>query len=948
MAESASTSGNSSTSSTSTTGAGSTSTSTSTGNSGAASAGSQSSSNGSFSTGKGNSGNFSGGLPGLGGQSWSSYTNSKGSETGAAHSSGIYGPGLSNGNFGSEWGGGGKYSISPNAEGKHVLSPNAEGKYTLTLDGGDGKGNYSTNNTQYMTVDEVYGKGNQSIVGSQGDYEATSNEKSNVETSTFGKQDEISVTPLSVTEDKGLVNNDAIQSVEGLNFQQKDKTNQEVMEAKKSRDEAEAEDKGNQMRDQLKAVAEKDAEAETDAFQVGDIDEDLASVQKELEQASKVKNDVTVKAQESDEALNAAEGNVSKIEASHEEMKSNVEAGKKAIGDLVSEAKNMVDGKGFIEKAVVEHSKEFSDLKGKISKVAESYGIDIGDISKAKSEDLVTAVNAVAEGVNKSLDNALKKSEENVAKAKQQRDEVAKRNAELWSKAVEVDESFEALRTKYNDIVKSKFEEAPVETSVEKEAPTTDVTTEAPSYKANIEAARNEINNSKDLSPEQKSEATSVLGNVESAADAMNEAANALAKNPNDINAVQQYVEETARYNKALKDAKGNKTLKNTDYNKTFTKAVAEANNFNVTREDGTQQSYAEFAAEMVTKSPELAKGLYEAKAAKLAEDGHKVLAAIENAKSKMVMTWLGSKFTFADNQVRSQFNQMAKTDMRATYATYNNVLNDPNATPEQKAEASAAINQANSLMTASAALQASTGFLSGIGDGTSDGVYGVTDPNQLTVSQQIMNSVNNYAKIALGLGVTPGANEAYQNMYYMAGAKVNESGLFTTDFDGDGFALCQEYGNNAAVGMIAGAGELATGVALMFNPATFQLGLSLTVDSVQTFLDGLYGVQKRVNKSIKYSSEVLSYFNEAESIAAETGNKEATGTISNAIKQIEDFQLKSDEVGNLDNWLEGSGSNTADNGKFNQALTYDEWLKLIEADPTMQEYAKKIIAEKK
>ena len=423
----------------------------------------------------------------------------------------------------------------------------------------------------------------------------------------------------------------------------------------------------------------------------------------------------------------------------------------------------------------------------------------------------------------------------------------------------------------------------------------------------------------------------------------MNDAANNLAKNPNDNTAIETYFNATKQYNKALKDAKGNKALKNTDFNKTFTKAVADANNFMVTREDGTQQNYAEFAAEMAVKSPELAAGLYEAKAKNYEENGHKVLAAIETAKSKMVMTWLGSKFTFADNQVRSQFNQMAKTDMRATYATYNNVLNDPNAKPEKKAEASAAINQANSLMTASAALQASTGFLSGIGDGTSDGVYGVTDPGKLNGYQKALNTASNYAKVVLGLGVTPGANEAYQNMYYMAGAKVNESGLFSKDFDSDGFALCQEYGNNAAVGMIAGAGELATGVALMFNPATSKMGINLAIDAVQTFLDGLYGVQKEANKSIKYSSEVLSYFNEAKSIAAETGNKEATSTMDSAIKQIEDFQLKSDEVGNLDNWLEGSGSNTADNGKFNQALSYDEWLKLIEADPVMQEYAKSL-----
>ena len=408
------------------------------------------------------------------------------------------------------------------------------------------------------------------------------------------------------------------------------------------------------------------------------------------------------------------------------------------------------------------------------------------------------------------------------------------------------------------------------------------------------------------------------------------------------------YVEETARYNKALKDAKGNNALKNTDFNKTFTKAVADANNFMVTREDGTQQNYAEFAIEMATKSPEIAAGMYKAKAAKLAEDGHKVLAAIETVKSKMVMTWLGSKFTFADNQVRNQFNQMAKTDMRATYAAYNNVLSDPNATPEQKAEAFDAINQAKSLMTASAALQASTGFLSGIGDGTSDGVYGTTDPNTLNGYQEALNTASNFAKIALGLGVTPGANKAYQNMYYMAGDKVNESGLFNKDWDGDGFALCQEYGNSAAVDMIVGAGKLATGVALMFNPATSKMGLNLAIDSVQTFLGGLYGVRKDIRKSQQYTQEVVSYFEEAKDIAEQSGIEEAVDAISGGITQIENFELKSDEVGNLDNWLEGSGSNTADNGKFNQALSYDEWLKLIEADPTMRDYAKKLIAEKK
>ena len=897
----------------------------------------------------------------------STSTSGKGSSTGKSGSTGSGSSGLT---FTGLTFSDGKFS-APSGKGSTENSTSTKGVTLgsvgtgLGLDGSIGEGiglttgaNGKSTTTAVaepvMTVDEVYGKGNQSIVEAQGDYEAVSNEKSNVETQTFGKQDEISVTPVSITENKGEVDNAAIQSVEGLDFQQKDKVAQEVMDAKKARDDAEAEDESDKAREQLAAneAEAEDNEEITFDFKVGDRDEDLAAVQKELEQASKAKNDLTAKAQKSDEALNAAEENVSKIEASHEEMKSKVEAGKKAIGELVSEAKNMVDGKGFIEKAVVEHSKEFSDLKGKISKVAESYGIDVGDISKAKSDDLVTAVNVVAEVVNKSLDNALEKSEENVAKVKQQRDEVAKRNAELRSKAVEAEKSVEALRTKYNDITKSKFEEAPIETYVGEEADSNKSNAEV-----SFEAARDEINNA-DIAEETKSKAIETINNVEAATKSVNDAADALAANPNDPAAIEAYVNAVKTYNENVENALKGNPLAKTDLNKTFTEMVAKANDFDVTMPDGTKVSYAEFAAEKAVESPALAKGLYEAKAKALADEGHTVLAAIENAKAKMVTTWLGSKFTFADNQVRSQFNQMAKTDMRATYATYNNVLSDETGkySEADKAEASAAINQANALMTASAALQASTGFFSGMGDSMKDGVYGVTDPNALTVSQKTMNTISNFAKVVLGLGVTPGANKAYQNMYYLAGEKVNKSNLFNKDFDGDGFALCQEYGNNAAAGMIAGVGELATGIALFFNPATASMGLNLAMESVQTLLDGLYGVQREAKKSVEYSSEIVGYLNEAKDIAAEAGEKEETVSttgvtidrvIDSAISQIENFELKSGEANNLDNWLEGSGSATTGNEKFNQSLTYDEWLKLIEADPTMQEYAKKLIAEK-
>ena len=912
MAENASTGNNGTgTASTSTTGASSIST---TSNGGPVSSGSQASSNGSFSTGNnGNGGsniNVGPGLP--------------------------FGAGVtsnSNGNFS-----GGL----PGFIGHAAIN---------AVQGWGGRsGGSSTNSTKtepVMTVDEVYGKGNQPIVESQGDYEASSNEKSNVETSTFGKQDEISVTPVSVTKDEGLVNNNAIQSVEGLDFQQKDKANQEVMEAKKSRDEAEAEDNADGMRDRLKAVTAKaKAEEDNNAFQVGEKNTFEEQNKAKLAELNNLKNDLNETNKAIEEVKNAkteADKKVEEAKLKLSGLKDKEAEEMESVTDLELQAKN-IRNMNVIQKTMMNMSKDpmLEALKSNVMEKAKQYGVDVPGYQDVDS--IADAIDNVAPAIKNSWTQKVAEAENKLTIAQKQQEDLEANQNTLMSKAKDLESKYTKAQEDYKTF-KAEYWTNAENTKAEEEAAAKAKAEEAPTYKGTIAAAKDEINNSKDLTDEQKAAALTVVGNVESAADDMNKAANNLAKNPNDPNAVQLYMEATAKYEKTLEDAKGDKTLENTDCNRTFVKVVAGANDFPVTWTDGAVQNYAEFAAEMAVRSPELAKAMYEAKAKKLEAEGHKVLAAIEKAKSKMVMTWLGSKFTFADNQVRSQFNQMAKTDMRATYAAYNNVLNDETGkySEADKAEASAARNQANSLMTASAALQASTGFLSGIGDGTSDGVYGTTDPGKLNGYQKTLNTASNFAKVTLGLGVTPGANKAYQNMYYMAGAKVNESGLFSKDFDGDGFALCQEYGNNAAVGMIVGAGELGTGVALMFNPATSKLGLNLAIDAVQTFFDGLYGVQKDVNKSIKYSNEVLSYFNEAKDIVAETGNKEAISTMDSAIKQIEDFQLKSDEVGNLDNWLEGSGSNTVDNGKFNQALSYDEWLKLIEADPVMREYAKSL-----
>lgn len=908
-----------------------------------------------------------------------------------------------------------------------------------------------------MTVDEVYGKGNQSIVESQGDYAASSNEKSNVETSTLGKQDEISVTPSSVTENKGLVSNPTIASIEGLDFQQKDKESQEVLDARKSRDETESKDKANQMRDSLKANQES-LKAKTDLteeeknainkFHIGndDIEKLYAKAFDNKAQDLQSKSDVlTQRTNEAKDAIAAAEeaeARAKKADKAVEEAQI-LENRTKQFADRLEEKKaenrlkkgdSLLEGLKKAGKDLVSpftNDKELQELEKEAKDLAKALGTDAADILEARTfgvvprgkETLLSGVqkdlaNIVAEKVAAEKDNQ-QKAQETAKSARAHATELTTKVKEAqvnYDKAQKVYDNLKASKESFRNSInsiKSAYENgeidankavamlqemslmadysplgiktadmvylaggldgkylasnpsalqasyvgaekapevAPKTNAVTPEAKTKATENTPSKAEASIQAAREALKSS-DLSPEQQAQAEQMLSDIEASRQAVIEASSKLANNLEEVNPadIKTFIDKTDQYHKILEDdLKGNPFTK-TDFNRTFTKAIVDAIDLGeITLADGTKTSYSQLSTDMATKSPEVAKAMYEAKADRLEKDGHNILAKIERAKAAMVGNWFGSKLTLADNQVRNQFNQMAKTNMRATYATYNNVLKDPNATPEQKAEASAAINQANALMTASAALQASTGFWSGIGDSMKDGVYGTTNPKDLNVNQKILNAVDNLAKIVLGLGVTPAANKAYQNMYYMAGAKVNESGLYSKDFDSDGFALCQEYGNNAAAGMIAGAGELATGVVLVFNPSTVANGIDLIVDSINTFTDGLYGVQKEARKSEKYTQDVLEYFEEAKDIVAETGNKEAADTIDNAITRIENFELKSDEVGNLNNWLEGSGSNTADNGKFNQALTYDEWLKLIEADPTMRDYAKKLIAEKK
>lgn len=872
-------------------------------------------------------------------------------------------------------------------------------------DSGSDSDDYTYNNTSYsnnkseptMTVDEVYDKstetgvlGNQSVVENQGDYAATSNEKSNVETSTLGKQDNITVTPESVTENSGTVKNDTIQSVEGLDFQQKDKESQDVLEAKKNRDDAETEDKANQMKEQLIANQESvkdktnltaDEKEAINKFQIGNSGfeeqnkaklNELNQQNQKLENAKNEEKDAIVAAKKAEAEAKKADKDVEEALSLENRAKQLADRlAEKAQETRLAKGDSLLGALGKLGKGAVSpfvRDPELQSLEREAENLAKALGTDAADIlgkntlgdilPGGKSTLLGTVqenlVNTAADRLAVAKDNQ-QKAQETAKSAKAYATESTTKVQEAQANYDKANQEYTTWKTEYwAGVEKAKAEEeaAAKAKTVTPEAPKVTTTPTLSKADQATQTALNSIASSTTLSPEQKAQAEQSLTDLKSARQAVEDAASKVTSNLENVKPedIKTYFETTKQFEKKTEDALKGNPLTKTDYNRTFTKAIVDAIDFKVTLADGTVKNYSDFMMDMATKSPAIAQAMYEAKAARLEEDGHPILAKIERTKASMVETWLGSKLTLADNQVRNQFNQMAKTNMRATVATYNNVLKDKTGkySEGEKAEASAAIHQANSLMIASTALRATTGFLPGIGDSMKDGVYGKTNPKDLNAYQKTLNTIDNFAKITLGLGITPGANVAYQNMYYMAGAKVGESGLFSKDFDKDGFALCQEYGNNAAANMIAAVGELATGVVMFFNPAMSGIGFNLAIDSVKTFINGLYGVQKDTRKSQQYTREILSYFEEAKDIVAETGNKEAVDSISNGITQIENFELKSDEVGNLDNWLEGSGSNTATNEKFNQALSYDEWLKLIEADPTMQDYAKKLIAEKK
>ena len=902
---------------------------------------------------------------------------------------------------------------------------------------------YSTGDITTETTTET---NNQSRTETQGDYDTSSKENSNVQTTTVGKQDEITTTPDTITENKGVISNSNIQSVEGLDFQQKDK---EDLTSKKERDKAEEEDKSEQIMNNLRAEGEKVAAAnkENKEFQIGNKDKK----EKELEDNA---NAATKNRENLEKELEEAKKQKEKLEKDQEELNKQADDFKKVIEN--STGKNIFEILGVGLKGIVDYAKDIPEgikdipeaieaiKEGKItinpSKLIEAFsnfgkstlifmgvdpiklnnllGIDknLKEKIEENSEDLdelskgLEEAKKVEDVANKELEDY--RGEHNTDVIPEEKPAVPEEKPAVPEEKPVVPENPAAPEEKPEITEESKIvpEELPPEEkpAIPEEKP--EVSEEkTEKSEANIVAddlrnkaneARNKIENGNyktekerrqiEKEAEKKEKQADNLDNLDNSEKKVSNAAQPIIDKgienctPKEI---KTYVDAVEEYNNNLKEANALSSSK-TNYDRIYTSMVAKSNDF--TLPNG--QKYSDFAIDMATKSPAIAKGLYEAKAneykakaEQAAKDENKVsawwnntMSKIESLKANMSQNFIGSKLTSADNKVRDQFNQMAKTNMKATYAAYNNVLNNQDKySPEYVAAAKGQIAQANVLMTASAALKASTGAFSGIGDSVKDGKYGKTDPEALNAYQKTLNALNNTAKITLGLGVLPGANEAYQNMYYMAGSKANYSLLFNTDFDKDGFALCQEYGNNAAVGIITGAAQLSVGVALVFatplavgvlsNPiaanlvpfltkgapvnSITELGIQMMTGGIETFGNSLWGVKGEVDKSIKLNDQITSYLEDARNIVSVSNNQQAKETIDNAIKEIttktEDFKIDSNEVGNLDNWLEGSGSNTADNGKFNQALSYEDWLKLIQADPAMQEYAKKLVAEK-
>ena len=810
------------------------------------------------------------------------------------------------------------------------------------------------------TTDSTTETNNQSRTENQGDYDTSSKENSNVQTTTIGKQEDITTTPDTITENKGVISNSNIQSVEGLDFQQKDKDD---LNSKKDRDKAEAEDKSDQLKNELRADAEKNAakknreNLENEMEEANKQREELDKQKAEADKQVKERGDISAYRYSERRNANTNLENVAKkagIEDNTEELPTRLDDESKILTDSEIEEKIASNSK-----TLGKYAEEYADAL----RAANEKNQIFQDVKQAYRDDVKKAedIGVQIEENSKRLDD-LNKGIEDAKKA----EDAANKELEDYRKENNTDVIPEELPPEEKPAVP---EEKPEEEGQELVDPT-DPMKKADDLTNKANSIRNDIRNGNYKDEKEREEANDLADSLDNLSASMKNAADA-SKNIVDENGkvdlnkctpqqIETWEKSQAQLSKNLNDALSKSKAYEQHYgNKQFTRDIAKANDFKV---PGTDKTYSELATEMATKSPQIAQAMYEAKAEnykakaeQAAKDGHKVsawwnntMSKIESMKANMSQSFIGSKLTFADNKVRDQFNKMADLNMKATYAAYNNRLNHPeDYQPEDLEEARQQIDQAHALQYASAALKASTGALSGLGDSIKDGVYGTTNAKDLSGYQQVLADTQAFTQIVLGMGITPLANKGYStfnNLY--------PGSLFSKDIDKDGFAWTEEYGNNPAAEAILSIAQLSYGVSLLMNPLTLTNGISMIKNSIQNGLNAAYGVRNDARKLANLTDDITSYF---EDVKEKEGiPPEAIPEIDNAIDEIkttttttEDFKVNSDEVGNLDNWLEGSGSNTADNGKFNQKLSYEDWLKLIQADPAMQEYAKKLAAEK-
>ena len=828
----------------------------------------------------------------------------------------------------------------------------------------------------YNTGDTTTETNNQSRTETQGDYDTSSKENSNVQTTTVGKQDEITTTPDTITENKGVISNSNIQSVEGLDFQQKDK---EDLTSKKERDKAEEEDKSEQIMNNLRAEGEKTAAAnkENKEFQIGNKDKKEKELEDNANAATKNRENLE---KELEEAKNEQETKKANMLISYKDRqnanktlesiveKAGLDTSK--VGSSVPTGFNDNDEDANLTNEQVEEI--ISNSSKTLGKYAEEYADALRDAHE-KNQTLQDARKEYIEN-NERLDE-LSKGLEDSKKA----EDAANKELEDYRKEHNTDVIPENPVPKTPAVPEEKPEiteeskivpeELPPEEKPEKEGQELIDPTDPMKKADDLTNKANNLRNGKHDNEEEEQEANDLADSLDNLSASMKNAAE-VSKAIVDENGkvdlnkctpkqIDDWEKAQAQLSKNLNDALNKSKAYEQHYgNKQFTRDIAKANDFKV---PGTDKTYSQLATEMATKSPQIAQAMYDAKADRYKEkaeqaarDGHKIsawfnntMSKIESIKANMSQSFIGSKLTFADNKVRDQFNKMADLNMKATYAAYNNRLNHPeDYQPEDLEEARQQIDQAHALQYASAALKASTGALSGLGDSVKDGVYGTTNAKDLSGYQQVLADTQAFSQIVLGMGFTPLANKGYNtfnNLY--------PGSLFSKDIDKDGFAWTEEYGNHPAAEAILSIGQLSYGVSLVMNPLTLTNGISMIKNSIQNGLNAAYGVRNDARKLANLTNDITSYF---EDVKEKKGiPPEAQQQIESAIEELqtqtktEDFKINSNEVGNLDNWLEGSGSNTADNGKFNQALSYEDWLKLIQADPAMQEYAKKLAAEK-